>query len=142
MLLEIASFGSLSVMYSNLNPGLAKREIANAFGLADKVFSSWIHSMVYLRNVCAHHSRLWNRVMSVQPLLPRRTVGQWLPETSIDNNNSYFILSMLVYLMDRIKQENDVVDRFKALLIKYPNVDPRAMGFPEKWNNEDLWKSK
>ncbi|MEA3445732.1 MAG: Abi family protein [Bacteroidota bacterium] len=61
MLLEVTSFGSLSRMYSNLNPGTGKRDISRAFGLADTVFASWFHSIVYLRNVCAHHSRLWNQ---------------------------------------------------------------------------------
>lgn len=139
MLLEVTSFGSLSVMYSNLKPGLEKREIARAFGLADTVFSSWIHSMVYLRNVCAHHSRLWNRIMSIQPLIPRTTDGQWLLIKDIPNNDTYFILSMLVYLMGQIKQDNDVVKRFKDLLTKYPNINPFAMGFPNGWNKEPLW---
>ncbi|MDE6380839.1 MAG: Abi family protein, partial [Muribaculaceae bacterium] len=22
---------------------------------------SWLHAIVYVRNICAHHSRLWNR---------------------------------------------------------------------------------
>jgi abortive infection bacteriophage resistance protein len=139
MLFEVTSFGSLSVMYSNIKPGLEKREIAWAFGLADPVFSSWIHSMVYLRNVCAHHSRLWNRAMSIQPLIPRKTDGQWLSNKAIPNNNTYFILSMLVYLMGQIKQDNDVVPRFKELLAKYPNIDPFAMGFPDGWNKEQIW---
>ena len=139
MLLEVTSFGSLSVMYSNLNSGFEKRQIAKHFGLADSVFSSWIHSIVYLRNVCAHHSRLWNRAMSIQPIIPRRTYFPWLNNKSIENNNSYFILSMLVYLMNRVKYENDVVERFKALLEKYPNIHPAAMGFPNDWKNEPIW---
>ncbi len=142
MLLEVTSFGTLSVLYSNLIPGLEKREIAQAFGLADKVFSSWIHSIVYLRNVCAHHSRLWNRAMSIQPIIPHRTVGNWITDKSLPNNNTYFILSMLVYFMDRIKQDNDVVIRFRELLEKYPNIDPTAMGFPENWVDEPLWKKE
>ncbi len=139
MLLEVTSFGSLSVMYSNLKPGHEKRQIAKVFGLADTVFSSWIHSIVYLRNVCAHHSRLWNRAMSIQPIIPRRTYYPWLNNQSIDNNNSYFILAMLVYLMNRVKYENDVVERLKALFEKYPNIDPAAMGFPEDWTSEPVW---
>jgi len=140
MLLEVSSFGSLSVLYSNLNPSFEKRQIAKHFGLADSVFSSWIHSIVYLRNVCAHHSRLWNRAMSIQPTIPRRTYHPWLNNKSIDNNNTYFILSMLVYLMNRIKFENDVVERIKALFEKYPNIHPPAMGFPTDWKTEPLWK--
>ncbi len=140
MLLEVTSFGTLSVLYGNLKSGLERREIARAFGLADTVFSSWIHSIVYLRNVCAHHSRLWNRAMSIQPIMPRSTNDQWLLTKNLPNNNTYFILSMLVYFMNRIKQDNDVVIRFKELLAKYPNIDPKAMGFPQNWHEEPLWK--
>lgn len=140
MLLEVTSFGSLSVLYSNLKPGSEKREIAHTFGLADKVFSSWIHSLVYLRNVCAHHSRLWNRTMSIQPVFPKTTNDKWLKNKAIHNNHTYFILSMLVYFMNQIKQDNDVVIRFKELLVKYPNIDPVAMGFPVDWKVEPLWE--
>jgi len=140
MLMEVTSFGSLSLIYSNLKPGRIKRDIAKEFGLADSVFSSWIHSIVYMRNVCAHHSRLWNRVMSIQPYMPRRTYNQWLIKKDVSNNSTYFILSMLVYLMNCIKHENDVIEKFKSLLIKYPNIHPFAMGFPEDWEKEPLWK--
>ena len=140
MLLEVTSFGTLSLLYSNLKPSHEKREIARAFGLADTVFSSWIHCLVYLRNVCAHHSRLWNRAMSIQPIIPRTTDGRWISNKSIPNNNTYFILSMLVFFMDRIKYENDVVSRFKELLSKFQNIDPEAMGFPINWQDEPLWK--
>ncbi|MGE4307572.1 MULTISPECIES: Abi family protein [Bacteroides] len=30
--------------------------------------ASWLHSIVYIRNICAHHSRLWNKVLGVRPL--------------------------------------------------------------------------
>jgi abortive infection bacteriophage resistance protein len=97
-LLEVNSFGSLSVMYSNLKPDKEKREIANVFGFADKVFSSWLHSIVYLRKVCAHHARLWNRVMSIQPLIPHKPRNEWIGGKSVENDTTYYILSMLVYL--------------------------------------------
>jgi len=67
MLAEIASFGILSMLYKNLKPSKEKRDIAHHFGLADRVFETWLHAIVYLRNVCAHHSRLWNRTMSIVP---------------------------------------------------------------------------
>ncbi|HOG73259.1 MAG TPA: Abi family protein, partial [Tenuifilaceae bacterium] len=66
MMLEVSSFGTLSSLYNYLHPSWDKREIAKHFGLADKVFSSWLHSIVYLRNICAHHARLWNREMQIQ----------------------------------------------------------------------------
>lgn len=82
MMLEVSSFGTLSSLYNYLHPTRDKREIAKHFGLADKVFSSWLHSIVYLRNICAHHARLWNREMQIQPMIPRHTYRPFITQTS------------------------------------------------------------
>jgi len=149
MMLEVSSFGSLSSLYSNLIPGVDKRVIANHFGLSDKVLSSWLHSIVYLRNLCAHHSRLWNREMQIQPIIPRNPHHDFITQTSYLsqegivlplNNKSYFILSMVIYLMKTINPKHNLQLKFRALLQKYPNIDPRAMGFPIGWDNEPIWK--
>ena len=39
-----------------------------------------------------------------------------------------------------IYEDNDFVEKFKLLLLKYPNVDITAMGFPKNWEEEPLWK--
>lgn len=139
MILEITSFGTLSMLYKQLKPGRSKREIAHYFGLSDTVFSSWLHSIVYLRNVCAHHTRLWNRVMSITPQFPREPFKPWLTNTGIANNRTYFILSMVKYLLYTVNPRNSFVDKIEDLLLKYPNVDVRAMGFPIDWKSEPLW---
>lgn len=141
MIFEVSSFGIISNLYSNFKPGKDKRTVAHFFGLDDKTFSSWMHSIVYLRNVCAHHSRLWNRVMSIQPLAPRNTKNQWLQNKSVSNNKTYFVLSMVIYLMNTINPNHSILERFNQMLENYPNVDTRAMGFPNNWQNEILWKS-
>lgn len=46
MILEVSSFGTLSSLYGYLQPTKDKRDIAKYFGLADKVLSSWLHSIV------------------------------------------------------------------------------------------------
>lgn len=141
MTLEITSFGTLSLLYKNLKPSKEKREIAHYFGLPDSVFETWIHSIVYLRNVCAHHTRLWNRAMSIQPQIPRKPRKQWLNNTQIANNKSYFILSMVAYLLQTINPHNTFNIKVKSLLDKYPNVHTKALGFPDNWIEEPLWKS-
>ena len=140
MLLELTSFGTLSSLFSNLKPTRTKRNFANYFGLDENTFASWMHSIVYIRNVCAHHSRLWNRVMSIQPIRPINTKKTWLTNGSIANNKMYFILSMVLYLLQTINPKNSFSQRFQSLLEKYPNVDTRAMGFPTNWKEENLWK--
>ncbi|MHA3046253.1 Abi family protein [Riemerella anatipestifer] len=138
--IEITSFGTLSMLYSNLLPGMEKRAIAHHFGVADSVFQTWLHSIVYLRNICAHHSRLWNRSMSIRPQFPRKTTKQWIDMSNVQNNKSYFMLSMILYLLQTVNPKTTFSSRLKALLSKYNNVDTSAMNFPVDWENEPLWK--
>mgnify|MGYP000795390816 FL=1 len=138
--MEITSFGTLSILYNNLLPGRAKRSIAAYFGLPDTVFASWLHSIVYIRNICAHHCRLWNRTLSIRPLMPRSPRKPFVTLPANGTRQVYFILSMTVYLLDIINPNHSFVERFKDLLSRYPSIDVRAMGFPVGWENEDIWK--
>tara|TARA_R110002050_G_scaffold57866_7_gene130293 strand:+ start:89677 stop:90573 length:897 start_codon:yes stop_codon:yes gene_type:complete len=139
MMLEITSFGTLSFMFSNLKNGRTKRSIANHFGVNEKTFASWMHSIVYLRNLCAHHSRLWNRTMSIQPVIPLKSKKTWLDNDKIENNKMYYTFSILLFLMQTINPKNSLATRFKSLLLEYPNIDVKAMGFPNDWDKEPLW---
>ena len=75
MTLEVTSFGTMSILYQYLKPGISKREVAAVFGVSDTVFASWLHTLVYVRNICAHHARLWNRTLGVRPLMPRHAAS-------------------------------------------------------------------
>ena len=141
MTMEITSFGSLSILYSNLKPGKTKREIANYFGLPDTVLESWLHSIVYLRNICAHHCRLWNRVLSIRPLMPRSPKKQFIQDKTVSNKRTYFILCMVIYMLNTVNPKHSFIVRFKKLLAEYPNIDVKAMGFPVNWENDPLWQS-
>ncbi|MDR2496089.1 MAG: Abi family protein [Tannerellaceae bacterium] len=138
--LEVVSFGGLSRLYENLQAGLAKRQISQVYGLADKVFSSWLHSFVYIRNVCAHHARFWNRWLQIQPLFPRHTDYVWLTDREIKNNRTYYALSMILYFLNIVNPNHSFKKRLEELFAKYPNVDRTAMGFPADWHIEPLWK--
>ena len=139
MTLEIASFGTLSRLYENLNTGIVRREIAKIFGIADVVFISWLHGLVYIRNVCAHHSRIWNKLLQIQPLFPRRTQFTWLANRNVRNNNMYYILSMIIYLLNTVNPKHTFKKKIETLFSKYSNVDRAAMGFPAGWRTELLW---
>jgi len=137
--MEITSFGTLSMLYKNIKPGKEKRAIAHHFGLSDSVFETWLHSIVYLRNVCAHHTRLWNRAMSIRPQMPRNPHKTWLKNPSVSTNRTYFILSMLLYFLQTINPKNSFSERLNKLLSEYSNVDIKALGFPGDWKEEKLW---
>ncbi len=140
MIMEISSFGILSSLFSNFVSGKDKKEISYYFGVNDTTLVSWLHSIVYIRNVCAHHTRLWNRIMRIQPIIPKNTKNQWIVNNKVQNNRTYFVLSLIIYLMNTINPKHKIASKFKALLAKYPNVDTSAMGFSLNWKNEPLWK--
>ena len=150
MILEISSFGNLSSMYQNLRPGTQKRAIANHFGLDESTFSSWLHSFTYVRNVCAHHARLWNKTFGISSRIPLRPMNSFLSNTTItsqnlgdppiDNNKSaYFLCSKIIYLLNIINPRNNFKIKFWRLLKKYPMIDTKAMGFPGSWEDEQIW---
>lgn len=134
------SFGNLSKLYQNLKPSKQKREIANHFGVSDKVMISWLHSIVYLRNVCAHHSRLWNRNMTIQPLdilTPRKPR---INTANISKNRTYYMLCIINYFLQTINPASQFKQKLKTLLSEYPQVDIKAMNFPDDWEVQPLWK--
>lgn len=138
MTFEVSSFGTLSMMYRWLKAGHARRKVAKFYGLTDTVMESWLHSMVYVRNICAHHSRLWNRKLSINALIPRRTEKTFINITT-DTKRVYYILSILLYFLQTVNPKNTFTSRFNSLLSRYPNVDVSAMGFPRDWQNEMIW---
>lgn len=140
MLLEIMSFGSLSKLYQCLKPGRDKRTIANHFGVSDKVFTSWLHSIVYLRNVCAHHARLWNRVMKISPQKPSNPIKTWITDNSVHTNRTYFMLCIIRYLLQTVNPSSSFTNKLHTLFALYPTIDKKALGFSVVWETEAFWK--
>ena len=71
MAVEIMSFSSLSLLFANL---LREDQIAVAryFGIHSSVLKSWLHTFTYVRNICAHHGRLWNREFAIAMKIPKK----------------------------------------------------------------------
>lgn len=140
MILELMPFGNLSILYENLSPVVQKREIAEYFGLDRKTFTSWIHCFAYLRNVCAHHMRLWNREMGIQPKIPTELSKTWLKKLPKSNSRCFFLFSTILYILQTVDPRNQFIFKIRMLFNKYPNIDPVAMGFPSEWECEPLWE--
>ncbi len=68
MLAEVLSLQTWSVIYSRLKYRDSQKAIAGAFGVSNEVLASWLHCMTYLRNLCAHHGRLWRRIFTIKPI--------------------------------------------------------------------------
>lgn len=141
MSLEVVSMGLLSKLYSNLNKSEEKKKVAHEFGLPNPaILESWMHAFSGLRNICAHHSRLWNRRFTIVPKIPYNTTYTFLRNTSIYDNKLYVQLCCVNYISKIISPKNNFVNSLKKLLRTCHLVDLKEMGFPSDWEKEKIWK--
>ena len=140
MTLEILSFGTLSKMFENLNRCPEKKAIAKHFGLDIVIFESWLHHISVVRNICAHHARLWNREIPSAPRLPKRAHNAWIADnTTLRANKIYSSICCLRYLLNVISPNNNFKVKLVDLLQSYPDINLRAMDFQPDWQKEFLW---
>jgi abortive infection bacteriophage resistance protein len=139
MVLDLLPFGTLSMLFENIKESPQKKMVADYFGLDKKTMTSWLHSFAYLRNICAHHARLWNRTMGITPRKPTNPKNQWLTDNTILNNRCYYFFSMILYFLGIVDPKNRFIFNLELLFKKYPNIDKNAMGFPANYDNEKLW---
>jgi abortive infection bacteriophage resistance protein len=139
--LEVLTLGTLSKLYSNFSDHTAKDLIAREFGLFQHlILGSWLASMTVLRNKCAHHARVWNRRFPIMPILPRRTEHPWITNRNVLPYKLYVQLCYIAYWLRSFNATSSFTNDIKALLTKYPVVDPMAMGFQRYWQDEPLWQ--
>lgn len=140
--LEVASFGTLSKLFRNFNDPEVKKRIADDFGIPGyKFLRSWMKCLTVVRNCCAHHARLWNQRLPFAPKLPtKRMPSAWIVQQPTLTKSLYPHLCCLLYWLNNVAPNNSFVSDLKTLFSKYPNVAPSAMGFPQGWKTEPLWK--
>ena len=139
--LEVVSLGVLSKLFNNFNESELKHLVARDFGLNHHRFlASWLESLTAMRNYCAHHARVWNRYYPLRPAMPREMPGRWITDFSFPLDSTYPQLCAVCYWLNGIDTQNTFAADLKALLAKYPTVDAAAMGFPQVWAGEPLWR--
>lgn len=141
MTLEVLSFGQLSILFKNLKTSDAKKAIGDHFGVHHELLVSWIEHLAYIRNICAHHSRLWNRILTVKASLPKITADQWLTYPPQKADKLYLSLCITKYLLKRINPTSTFPGRLRALFCKHPELDMSAMGFPLNWKSDTFWSN-
>lgn len=140
-LLELVPFGCLTKLYRNFSDTLVRKNIARSFDVTKaEALESWMIAINVLRNHCAHHARVWNRIFTQMPQLPPIMRNAWVNVNDIAPTSLYAILCCIVYWLNNIDPKNTFAADLKKLLSKFPTVNPGAMGFPNGWNNEAMWR--
>ena len=142
MLTEIMSFGAISMMFKYMHKP-DQRSVGARYGVQAFYLVSWVHHLVYVRNMCAHHARLWDRQWAIKPDLPASNA--WAASGLPGNDRLFVTLLILNQLMKKCKSlegfrlqwQSRVSDHLAAL----PTCrNPLGrMGFPANWGVHPLW---
>lgn len=136
---DLFTISDISVLYS-ISDEEIKKEIAKEYGLthnkASQVLSNYLHGLTIVRNLCAHDSRLFNRLFITKPDLNKKEIGILNKDANgnPDNNKLFGYILIIKRLLT-----DDEFSTFKTKIIdlcrKYPFVDMRYYGFCNEWEN-------
>jgi len=145
-LTEILELGQLVTLYRGLNTRLSQA-IADAYGVpTKKLFLSWLATLNYVRNVAAHHARLYNRKLVTAPKRPapsRVPLLAHLSDSALPKEYGlYSALAVAQYLLLAVDPESSWGAELARLLSEFPAAGPvtvSSLGVPEGWETMPLW---
>ena len=129
MVCEAISFGQISQLLRGLKKKDRTAISRSHFDIDHILMTSWFHTIVYVRNLCAHHSRIWNRILAIRPMRNNK-------DTDWDGirNEKIFAVFLIIKKLTRFGGSWDEWSgKLLTLLGEFPNVDVARMGFPDNW---------
>lgn len=123
---EFLTFGKIPFFYKALSNPIRK-EVALDFGVDDiEIFSSWMSCLVDLRNICAHHDRLFNRSMQKQPTRYKKVD---VPKAITPKKKLKAPLECLDFMMEKRGTPVSSVASARKVISKYPMVHMSEAGY-------------
>lgn len=134
---EVLMFGDVVRLFRGSSHALQRR-VADAFGVAAKVMESWLKTLNVIRNICAHHGRLWNRELGVKPKIPRDEA--WRTPVVVQPDRVFSVLTILAHLLWKIAPGSTWSLRVRDLVDGSPVAELGQMGFPADWHRCEVWR--
>lgn len=143
---EVWNFNAMSRLYGGMREA-EQDAISAKYGIHNgRIFATWLRSLSYLRNVCAHHSRLWNRNIVDQPKLPSTDEVPWIEPFSCSGHlraRSFLLLCIARHFLEVINPASSWPIRIREHLQDFPSLDHleltlEGMGAPNDW--EARWQ--
>lgn len=139
ILVNVLEFGLIVTLYKGASVEIRKA-IAGELGVSSYVLDSWLKTLNVIRNIVAHHGRLWNRDLGVKPIIPKAEC--WHDPVEIAPKKVFAVLTILNYLLNEVAPKTQWKERLMTLLTRYDEVDIRRMGFPDGWERSPLWNER
>lgn len=134
MVAEVLSLGSWSMIFAHLKDREDQKIICSHFGISYKVMQSWLHSLTYLRNLCAHHTKLWSRNFTLKPMVAVGYVKQLMVVNRFSSQ-----AAVLKIFLDVISPGSEWAKHLRNLINEHPTIDIGHMGFQEAWTDDPFW---
>ena len=137
---ELLTLGQLSKWLGNIKLRNDRQAIAHQLGLDEVVVCAFAHHLTHVRNLCAHHCRVWNRKLTFTMTLPRRPsdlAGQF---NALEERRIYNTLVMLVWCLRAVSPDTTWPARMHTLLSERTDVELKAMGAPPDWASRASWQ--
>jgi len=136
MATELMPFGTLSWLFPNLGLEIQKA-ISDDLCVDRSVLKSWLSSLSYVRNVCAHHARMWNKELAIRPMIPRSQSRWTYP--ALDNKRCYSIFLLLHDVMSRIHPTHRWSETLVLFLSNGSDLQLAGMQVPKAWRTLSPW---
>lgn len=134
MVAETLTLGTWSEIYDNLKLPAERKAIAANFGIDEQILRNWLHALTYLRNLCAHHARVWNRQMVIKPIIAKKHLS------FLKSNDRFYAIAVVIHeLLMKVSPQSSWHKRLAKLMDEHSFIDPAAMGFPSAWRSEPFW---
>lgn len=125
--IELLSFSTLSMLYKNLLDEDKLLISRTYYNLHFKYIQSWLHTLTPIRNICAHHGRLYGKNLSIRPQLFTEL------RTKVQNNTLYAAIIALIKLLNNDDRSIFFIS-LQALVEEYNNhIKLSDIGFPNDW---------
>lgn len=140
---EILTIGELYYWITNLG-NIKLDNIAKIYNFPTRdIFKSMLKRLTIIRNICAHHGRLWNRKIAKEKLkqIQKNNTLKDAFNKSIDSNITFYgTYCYLSYMLLNIDKEyyTKLNQKFALLILKY-NINTKLMGFPDNWQHIELF---
>ena len=128
-----------SLIKGRLNNKKIKKRISQVFDLQIAPFESWLTIITLTRNACCHHARIWNKQNTIRATIPNKTTRPWITLPT-DLLRIYFNICIIKYFLNVISPDNDMLAKLRWLFVEFPEIDLKALGFPQSWEMEPLWR--
>lgn len=145
MAVELWDFGQLS-KFLEMARTQDRMTIASKFALPNPaILASWVKTLAVVRNMCAHHSRVWNNPLAIQPkILPSSNIPRMEHVAASHQMRSriYAATAVAQHFLDTTNPKSQWKHRLRSLWAEFPDisgVSAAQAGFIDGWETQPIW---